>query len=390
VGELAILGGEPTFVPTLRIGRPNIGNRADLFARLDQALDSGWLSNNGPFVQELEARIAESTGTRHAIAVCNATVGIEALAVALDLTGEVIIPGFTFAATSTALSWVGLTPVCADVDPVTHQIDPNQVARLINRRTSAILAVHLWGHAAPVAALQALADKHDLALIFDAAHAVDCTHRGAPIGGLGRAEVFSFHATKFVNSFEGGAITTQDDALAARIRSTIHFGMAHGAIPHRGTNGKMHEASAAMALCSLDAMPAFVKANHARMARYQVALASIPGLHLLPPPQSERCNDQYVVVEIDPDVTGLSRSQLLIALLAEGIIARPYFDPPCHHIGTTVDRPSLPFTERLSTRVFCLPTGTGVSNRQVDDISACLRRIVAEAPAVRKHLERGA
>ena len=153
---------------------------------------------------------------RNVIAVCNATVGLEIAIRALPMTGEVIVPAITFIATAHALQWQQITPVFCDIDPATHMLDPAEVETLITARTSGILGVHVWGRPCDVDALQDIADRHGLHLMFDAAHAFGCSHRGRMIGGFGRAEVFSFHATKFFNSFEGGAIATNDDELATQ------------------------------------------------------------------------------------------------------------------------------------------------------------------------------
>ena len=246
----------------LHVGCPNIGNRQDLRRRIDDILDRRWLTNGGPYVNEFEQRVAEFIGVKHCIATCNATVALEILIRALGLTGEVIVPSFTFVATVHALQWQGITPVFCDIDPRTHNIDPRKVEELITSRTSGILGVHLWGRPCPIAKLQALANRHGLALLFDAAHAFACKHRGRMIGGFGRAEVLSFHATKFINAGEGGAVVTNDDDLAAQIRLMKNFGFSgFDKVTSIGTNGKMSELSAAMGLTNLESLKKFTRAN---------------------------------------------------------------------------------------------------------------------------------
>ena len=150
---LAIFGAEPAFSETLHVGRPNIGDRERLHARIDDMLDRRWLTNNGPFVQELEKRIAAMLDVRHCIAICNATVGLEIAIRALDLTGEVIVPSYTFVATAHALQWQQITPVFAEIRADTHTLDPEQVEQRITPRTTGIIGVHLWGQACDVDAL---------------------------------------------------------------------------------------------------------------------------------------------------------------------------------------------------------------------------------------------
>ena len=218
IDDLAIFGGTPAFEEVLHVGRPNIGDRESLFIRLNDLLDRKWLTNNGPYVREFEQSVADLIGVKHCIAMCNGTVALEIAIRALGLTGEVIIPSFTFVATAHALQWQEITPVFCDIAPHTHHLDPARIEAMITPRTTGIIGVHLWGQACDVEALTEIAHKHQLKLLFDAAHAFNCSYQGHLIGGFGDAEVFSFHATKFFNTFEGGAITTNNDELAAKIR----------------------------------------------------------------------------------------------------------------------------------------------------------------------------
>ena len=181
--------GEPRSIPAppaLHVGRPNLGRRDIFDAYVDRIYESAWLTNDGPLVRELEDAVAARVGVRHCVAMCNGTIALEIAIRAAGLTGEVIVPSFTFVATAHALHWQGITPVFADIDPVTHTLDPASVEAAITERTSGIIGVHLWGQAAPVAALDDIAAAHGLTLMFDAAHAFDCTSGGVPIGSYGR------------------------------------------------------------------------------------------------------------------------------------------------------------------------------------------------------------
>ena len=218
IDALAIFGGKPAFDEQLHVGRPNIGDRARFLQRVEDMLDRRWLTNNGPFVQEFEQRIADYVGVKHCIAVANATIGLGLAARALEMSGEVIVPSMTFVATAHILQWQQTTPVFCDIDPETHLLDPQRVEERITPHTTGILPVHLWGRPCDTAALEDIARRHNLRLLYDAAHAFGNSHQGKMIGNFGDAEVFSFHATKFLNSLEGGAIVTNDDELAATIR----------------------------------------------------------------------------------------------------------------------------------------------------------------------------
>ena len=390
--ELAFFGGSPAFSELLHVGRPNIGNRGRFIARLNDMFDRRWLSNDGPFAQELEQKIANQLGVKHCLVMCNATVALEITASALNLQGEVILPSFTFIATPHSLQWQEITPVFCDIDPLTHNIDPARIENLITPRTSGILGVHVWGRACDVDQLSALAQKHNLKLMFDAAHAFGCTYQGQMVGGFGDAEVFSFHATKFFNTFEGGAVTTNNDALAERIRGMRNFGFAGlDNVTSIGTNGKMSEVSAAMGLTSLESMEEFIETNHDNYLAYSQGLAGLPGIRLINYDGREKNNYQYVVIEIDEEYAGLSRDILMKILNAENILSRRYFYPGCHQMEPYRSYfPNaglvLPQTEKLTLKVLQLPTGTAVGREEILDICQLIRFTLEHAQEIRDRL----
>ena len=343
-----------------------------------EVLDRRWLSNDGPFLQEFEARIARFVGVRHCVAVSSGATALELAIRAAGLTGEVVVPSFTFVATAHALLWQGITPVFCDVSPDTHNIDPSRIEELITPRTTGIVGVHLWGRPCEVEALREIANRRRLRLLFDAAHAFGCSYKGERIGRFGDAEVFSFHATKCVNSCEGGAVVTNDDCLAERVRALRNFGFVdYDLVACLGVNGKLNEISAAMGLSSLDAMEEFIRVNRRNYACYRSALRGAAGIRLLQHDESQPCNYHYIVLEIDEDHAGLSRDELKEILWCENVLARRYFYPGCHRMKPYCDLfplagARLPETERLCSRVLCLPTGTAVT---VDDIEALCRII---------------
>jgi dTDP-4-amino-4,6-dideoxygalactose transaminase len=389
---LAILGGPPAFRLPLHVGRPNIANRERFLERTGQMLDRRWLSNNGPLVQEFERRITEILGVKHCICVCNATVGLEIAIRAAGFSGEVIVPSYTFIATAHALQWQEITPVFADMDPATHNLDPAKIERHITPRTTAILGTHVWGRPCPVEALAEIAQRRGLKLMFDAAHAFGCSHQGRMIGGFGLAEVFSFHATKFLNSFEGGAITTNDDTLATKIRLMTNFGFAgYDNVIHLGTNGKMTEVCAAMGLTNLEGIKDLVAVNRRNYEAYRTGLASIPSVTLMTYDPTERGNYQYVVVEVDEATAGLNRDELVKVLHAENVLARRYFWPGCHRMEPYRSLcPNacllLPETERVAARIMVLPSGQALDVDMIAVICELMRRAVAHGPAIRAKL----
>jgi dTDP-4-amino-4,6-dideoxygalactose transaminase len=379
------LSRSPVFAEPLHVGRPNIGDRARFIARVNEMLDRRWLTNAGPFVKEFEQRIADMVGIKHCIAMCNATVALEIAIRAAELKGEVIVPAYTFIATAHALQWQEITPVFCDLDPRTHNIDPRRVEELITPRTTGIIGVHVWGRPCDSEALTEIAERRKLTLMFDAAHAFGCSHRGKMVGGFGLAEVFSFHATKFFNSFEGGAIVTNDDAFAARIRLMKNFGFAgYDNVIYIGTNGKMTEICAAMGLTNLESLDDFIAVNRRNYQAYQEGLAGISGLSLIKYDSREKCNYYYIVVEIDETKAGVKRDDLVNALHAENVLARRYFYPGCHRLEPYRSHYPhakflLPETEKLAAHIIVLPSGTAVSREAIATVCALIRRSVKAA-----------
>lgn len=392
IDDLALFGGRPAFDEPLHVGRPNIGNRERLLRRFEEALDRRWLTNDGPLVQELEQRIAARLGVRHCITTCNATAALDIASRAAGLVGEVILPSFTFVATAHALQWRGIRPVFCDIDPKTHQIDPRKVEDLITPSTSGIIGVHLWGAPCDVESLTQIAARHELRVIFDAAHAFACTYKGRMIGGFGDAEVFSFHATKFVSTFEGGAITTNDAGLAEKCRLYRNFGFSgYDTVVDVGINAKMTEIAAAMGLTSLESADEVLAANRRNYDQYLSELHCAQGVTVYRFCQADRNNYQYVVLEVDERSAHIDRDDLVRILHAENVLARKYFYPGCHQMEPyrtlyPDSRNRLRETERVARRVLVLPTGTAICPEQVAGISAIIRFATANGRELKQRL----
>jgi len=390
--DLAILGGPQLFDEIMHVGRPNIGDRERLLKRINDVLDRKWFTNRGPLVQEFERQLTEYLGVKHCIAMCNGTISLEIAIRALGMTGEVIIPANTFIATAHALQWQEITPVFCDINPSTNNIDQVKIEELITPRTSGIMGVHLWGHPCAVEEITEIACKNNLKLLFDAAHAFACTHNGKMIGNFGNAEIFSFHATKFINTFEGGAVVTNDDDLAKRIRLMKNFGFSgYDNVIYVGTNGKMSEISAAMGLTSLESLDEFIDVNYRNYKHYQSDLEEVPGLSIIRYDEKEKRNYQYIVVEVDEEVTRLTRDQIIQVLHAENILARRYFYPGCHrmepyrsmfpHAGML-----LPNTDMLLARVISFPTGTSIQIEDISKLCDLLRNTIEKGDEISERL----
>ena len=368
----------------LFVGKPNIGKREVFLRRVNEVLDRGWLSNDGPVLREFEQRIAEIINVKHAVAMCNATAAIEIACHALGLKGEVIVPSYTFIATAHALQWQGIAPVFADMDPSTPKIDPSQIEHLITPKTTGIIGVHVWGRGCDTEAIEGVAAKYKLKVMYDSSHAFGCSRNGKNIGTFGECEVFSFHATKFINSLEGGAVTTNNTELAEKLRLMRNFGFVDfDKVTYLGINGKMNEISAAMGLTNLESMEHIVAINRRNYLEYKVGLTSVSGINLIEYDLNEKNNFQYIVLEVDPEKCPRQRDEIVKALHAENVIARKYFWPGCHGMEPYRSQwpdisQNLKQTEKIAAKVVVLPTGLAVGVGEIRKICSQLKRICSD------------
>jgi len=360
----------------LHVGRPNIGNRERFLQRVNEILDRRWLSNNGPVVQEFKNKIADFLCRR----ICSRLATLKILwrleCPYVQTNSKVILPSYTFVATAHALKWQEITPVFCDMDPATHNIDPTKIERLITPKTTGIVGVHVWGRGCDTEAIQEIAARRNLKVMYDASHGFGCSKAGRMIGTFGECEVFSFHATKFINALEGGVVATNNDDLAHQMRMMTNFGFVDfDKVEYLGINGKMNEISAAMGLTNLEAMEDIIAVNRQNYEAYKAGLANVPGVSVIDYDPAERNNYQYVVIEVDPEVCPRNRDEIVEALHAQNIIARKYFWPGCHRMEPYRSlQPNasllLPETERVSAQVIVLPTGqtVDVDTGQIQDI----------------------
>ncbi|NNE07554.1 MAG: aminotransferase class I/II-fold pyridoxal phosphate-dependent enzyme [Gemmatimonadetes bacterium] len=392
--DLAVAGAMPRFREPLHVGLPNLPDRGNFHSRIDAALDRRRLTNDGPLVRELETSLARHLRVRHCVVVANGTLALSLALRAAAVRGEVILPSFTFIATAHAVEWQNMTPVFCDVDPATHNIDPARIEERITDRTSAILGVHVWGRPCAVDAIETIAKKRGLVVLYDAAHAFSCSTNGTMIGNFGAMEAFSFHATKFFHTLEGGAVTTNDNALAATVRKMRDFGYdENDDVVTLGTNAKLNEIGAGMGLALLDDLDRILDVNRANYRAYERELAGISGVRLITHNDTERSNYQYIVLEVDGSDAALDRDELLAVLKAENVLARRYFDPPCHECEPyrsrkEMARGRLEHTDRLSRRLLCLPTGERVDDDTIRAIGGIVRTSMQHAGAIRKALAR--
>lgn len=355
------------------VNKPSILNKIGFHENLSKMFLNSVYTNDGPLVRELENQFARFHGVQHAIAVCNATMGLQIVAKAMGLVGEVIMPAFTFVATAHAMNWVGLKPVFCDVEEATGNISARTVEPLLTPRTSAILGVHLLGEPADPLELECLvrSSSYSIKLFFDAAHAIGCSFGNLSVGGFGNAEVFSTHATKLLNTFEGGFITTNDPDLARKCKLMRNFGFAdYDMVVSEGINAKMSEAHAAMGLANLEILSKLMNRAMRNWLQYEKELRDIPGIKLWKPCRGSvgRRNYQYVVIDVER-----GRDTLMAYLHDHNILARRYFWPGVHQMPPYIGPWDLPVTEKLCKRTLFLPGGAALRPMDISMICDYIR-----------------
>lgn len=334
--------------------------------------DSRWLTNMGPKHQKLQAELKNYLGVSNVDLVTNGHMALELAFQALGLKGEVITTPFTFASTTQALVRCGLEPVFCDVDPVTFTMDVSKIESLITENTCAIVPVHVYGNVCDVEEIERIAKKHNLKVIYDAAHTFGVKINGRGIGSFGDVSCFSLHATKVFNSIEGGALCFADEEFGKEIVRIKNFGINdEGDIPSIGTNAKMNEFCAAMGLCNLRHVDDDIAGRKIAVERYRERLGGIEGLQLNPVQEGVTQNYAYFPVFFDPEVFGENRDVVRRCLIRNDINARRYFYPltssfECYNGKYDPDK--TPVAKRLSEQVLCLPLYSELTAEQVDRI----------------------
>lgn len=392
VSDLAILGGEPAFSGRLNVGQLDFPRWEDFESSFRGIFKRRYYTNQGPLAEELEAKLSDYLRVKHAITMTNGTIGLMIAAKALGLSGEIILPAFTFVASAQSLTWAGLEPIFCDVDPDTHNITAELVEPLISKNVSAVMGVHLWGNPCEVEEMQSLADRRGLLLYFDAAHAFASEYREKKIGGFGELEVFSFHATKIMSSAEGGLVCTDDDELAKRIRN---IRSSYGAgpsveIPLTG-NGRFSEAQAAMGLLSFDSLNTVLERSALFRQLYVDGLSKLPGIKMVGAPPNTQNNNQYIVLEVAEDEFGLSRDELSRVLREENVYSRRYFRPGIHRTNYYAKlKPqyvnTLPVTDHLSNSVLQLPSGQEMDPSKIEKICDIIGIVHAHSSQLKEKL----
>lgn len=392
--DFAVCGGKAVFKTSIPIGQLYFPSWEKYESAMRGIFEREYYTNNGPLLTELENRLQDFLNVKHAICVTNGTLGLMMAVEALELTGKVIVPSFTFIASAQALSCTGIEPVLCDIDSTTHQVNTEFLDAVIDSEVTGVMGVNLWGGACEPDSLELYAKKKGISLFFDSAHAFGCEVDGNKIGGFGELEVFSFHATKVLSATEGGCICTNDDTIANRLRAIRpSYGNNSSTSIIKVANARMSEAQAAIALLSLDDFEVNRKNNEKLFNVYDERLRSVPGIKLLKPVGVTFSNYQYVVCEVDQKKFGLNRDQLIKVLEAENIFARRYFYPGVHQSmgysnSYSIYRNNFPNTDYLCKTLIQLPIGARVDSHSVDTICDVISRVNVNASYLNQFLER--
>lgn len=363
----------------ITVTSPLLPSLEDFNVYLREIWDSKWITNNGRFHQELEKALAEYLKVPYISLFTNGTLPLITALQALRITGEVITTPYSFVATTHSIWWNGIKPVFVDIDPRTCNMDPAKIEAAITPRTTAIMPVHCYGQPCDTEAIQAIADKYGLKVIYDAAHAFGVEVNGESVLNAGDLSTLSFHATKVYNTIEGGALVMHDAKMKERIDHLKNFGFADEVtVVAPGINSKMDEMRAAYGLLNLKQVDAAIAARRRVAERYREALAGVKGITLMPELDGVRYNYSYFPIFIHAGEYGMTRDELYFKMKEDDTLGRRYFYPLISTFSTyrgleSAGADRLPVATRTADEVICLPLHHELSE---EDVERILRLIV--------------
>ena len=335
----------------INVTKTYLPNKEKYKQYVDEIYENGWLTNNGPLVQRLEKRLAEYLGVKNIILVSNGTIALEIAYRTLGLTGFVITTPFSFVATTSSLVTNNLLPIFADIDENTLNLNPKNIEKLITPNTSAILPVHVFGNACEVEEIEQIANKHNLKVIYDAAHAFDVKYKDKSVLNYGDISTLSFHATKLFHTIEGGALIINDDNLVQKARYLINFGIENPeSIPHLGTNAKMNEFEAAMGLCVLDDIEEIKEKRKIISKVYKKELKDLVVFQEQNKNASENYSYVSIVFKNEQELLKVQK-----ALNHKNIFPRRYFYPSLDTLEYIEPKQECKISRDISRRILCLP-----------------------------------
>jgi dTDP-4-amino-4,6-dideoxygalactose transaminase len=355
------------------VTRPELPDLEAFIPYLRKIWHSKILTNGGPFHKQFEQALCEYLGVKYIALFTNATIGLVTALQALRISGEVITTPYSFVATAHSLLWNGIKPVFVDIDPHTLNIDPSKIEAAITPQTTAILPVHCYGHPCDVDRIRAIADTYGLKVLYDAAHAFGVRCHCGSVLNHGDLSVLSFHATKVLTTFEGGAIVCPDAKIRQRINYLKNFGFADEVtVVAPGINGKMSEFNAALGLLQLENVDRSLSLRRANDARYRTGLANLGGIRCVEPAGEMRQNYAYFPILVQPDYP-LSRDALYQKFRDHNVFVRRYFYPlisdfPMYRGLPSAASSNLPVARKIAEQVLCLPIYPGLTVEQVDRV----------------------
>lgn len=363
----------------ITVTSPLLPNLDEFTESLKEIWESKWITNNGQFHQKLEAALAEYLKVPYVSLFTNGTLPLLTALQALRITGEVITTPYSFVATTHALWWNGIKPVFVDIDPSTGNIDPKKIEAAITPRTTAILPVHVYGKPCDTEAIQAIADKYGLKVIYDAAHAFGVEVNGESLLNAGDMSTLSFHATKVFNTIEGGAMVMHDEKTKQRIDYLKNFGFANEVeVVGPGINSKMDEIRSAYGLLNLKQVDAAIAARQKVAVAYRDALRNVDGISFWDDMPGVRHNYSYFPIFVDAKKYGMTRDELYMKMKDQGVWGRRYFYPLISEFSTyrglESSRPeNLPNAHMMADTVICLPMHHALREEEINRIIDCIR-----------------
>jgi dTDP-4-amino-4,6-dideoxygalactose transaminase len=354
----------------INVTRPYFPDLEKYKQYLEKIYDNGWLTNNGELVQHLQKRLEEYLGVKNLLLVANGTMALMIAYRLLALQKDVVTTPFSFVATSSSLVWEGLSPVFADINLDSFNIDENLIENAIGENTSAIVATHVFGNPCALDKIQEIADKHSLKLVYDAAHSFGVKFKGESILKQGDVSILSFHATKLFHTAEGGALVINDNDLYEQARRMINFGFVkEDTVTQLGINAKMNELQAAMGLCVLDDIDEIIEEQCRIIDEYSTELEGYVGFQESLSEVSGNCTYFPIVLESESETL-----ELKAQLMRNDVRARRYFYPSLNKMPFIKERVSCPNSESLSSRILSLPVYPGLAQSDQDMVIAQIKR----------------
>ena len=370
----------PNEKPVITVTSPLLPDLEDFHELLKEIWESKWITNNGSFHRQLERALCEYLRVPYISLFTNGTLPLLTALQALRITGEVITTPYSFVATTHSIWWNGCRPVFVDIEEETCGIDPEKIEAAITPKTTAIMPVHCYGKPVNMNAIQAIADKYGLKVIYDAAHAFGVEVNGESVLNAGDMSTLSFHATKVYNTLEGGALIVHDEKTKQRIDYLKNFGFAgETEVVAPGINSKVDEVRAAYGLLNLRQVDAAIEARHQVAIRYREALKDVPGVRFFDDMPGVRHNYSYFPIFIDAEKYGMTRDELYFKMKSQGVLGRRYFYPLISTFSTYRGLPSampenLPVAHKIANQVICLPMHHALSEEDLERVINCIKK----------------